>query len=325
MLMSKIKYKFNKKSLQFEVVKHSFKSRLLKVLSYFSTGAVFSVVVIFFAYTFLDSPKEKILKREIAQYQLQFQMINERISQYDAVLTDLADRDDNIYRVIFEAEPVPNAIRKAGFGGTDRYSKLEGYENSEIVINTVKKLDKVHSQLVVQSKSFDEVFNLAKRKTEMLACIPAIQPVSNKNLKRLSSYFGYRTDPVYKVRKFHEGIDFSAPTGTPIYATGDGVVKEASQSYAGYGNTLIIDHGYGYQTMYAHIQKFKVKQGEKVKRGQLIATIGNTGKSTAPHLHYEIWKNGNKINPIYFLFNDLTPEEYQTVLDLSSRQSQSMD
>ena len=323
--MSKAKYKFNKKSLQFEVVRHNFKSMALKVFSYLATGVVFSAVVIFFAYTFLDSPKEKVLRREIAQYQLQFQMINERISKYDAVLTDLADRDDNIYRVIFEAEPVPNNVRKAGFGGTDRYSALEGYENSEIIINTVKKLDKVHSQLVVQSKSFDEVFTMAKRKTEMLACIPAIQPVSNKKLKRLSSYFGYRTDPIYKVRKFHEGIDFSAPVGTPIYATGDGVVKEVAPSNQGYGNTLVIDHGYGYETMYAHIHQFKVKQGEKIKRGQLIATIGNSGKSTAPHLHYEIWKNGNKINPIHFFFNDLTPEEYETVLDLSSRQTQSMD
>jgi len=190
--MSKAKYKFNKKSLQFEVVRHNFKTMALKVFSYLATGVVFSAVVIFFAYTFLDSPKEKVLRREIAQYQLQFQMINERIAKYDAVLTDLADRDDNIYRVIFEAEPVPNNIRKAGFGGTDRYSALEGYENSEIIINTVKKLDKVHSQLVVQSKSFDEVFTMAKRKTEMLACIPAIQPVSNKNLKRLSSYFPSR-------------------------------------------------------------------------------------------------------------------------------------
>jgi murein DD-endopeptidase MepM/ murein hydrolase activator NlpD len=323
--MSKVKYKFNKKSLQFEVVKHNFKSRALKAFSYLATGTIFSVVVIFLAYTFLDSPKERILKREIAQYQLQFQMINERIEQYDAVLSDLAERDDNIYRVIFEAEPVSSSVRKAGFGGTDRYSKLEGFQNSEIIINTVKKLDKINSQLVVQSRSFDEVYNMAKRKSEMLACIPAIQPVSNKNLKRLSSYYGYRTDPIYKVRKFHEGIDFSAPTGTPIYSTGDGIVDEISQSNAGYGNTLVIDHGYGYKTMYAHIHKFKVKQGEKVKRGQLVATIGNSGKSTSPHLHYEIWKNGNKINPIYFLFNDLTPEEYETVLDLSTRQSQSMD
>lgn len=323
--MSKTKYKFNKKSLQFEVVRHNFKTIAVKVLSYLATGATFSVVVIFLAYTFLDSPKEKILKREIAQYQLQYSMINEKLDQYDKVLADLADRDDNIYRVIFEAEPVPSAVRKAGFGGTDRYSSLEGYENSEIIINTVQKLDRINSQLVVQSKSFDDVFNMAKRKTEMLSCIPAIQPVSNHDLRRLSSYYGYRTDPIYKVIKFHPGIDFSAPTGTEIYSTGDGVVAETTQSKSGYGNCLVIDHGYGYKTMYAHIHKFKVKQGEKVKRGQLIATVGNTGKSTSPHLHYEIWKNGNKINPIYYFFNDLTPEEYEKVLDLSTRATQSMD
>ena len=323
--MPKVKYKFNKKSLQFEEVKVTFKTMVLKVLSVIATGLVFAAIVIFLAYTFLDSPKEKMLKREIAQYELQFQLINERIQQYDAVLSDLADRDDNIYRVIFEAEPVPSAIRKAGFGGTDRYSKLEGYKNSDIIIRTIKKLDKIHSQLVVQSKSFDEVYEMAKKKTEMLACIPAIQPVNNKNLKRLSSYYGYRTDPIYKVKKFHPGIDFSAPMGTEIYSTGDGVVKEIKRSRRGYGNRLVIDHGYGYETMYAHLHEFKVRKGQKVKRGQLIATVGNTGKSTAPHLHYEIRKNGKRVNPIYYFFNDLTPEEYETVLDLSTRPTQSMD
>jgi murein DD-endopeptidase MepM/ murein hydrolase activator NlpD len=323
--MTKIKYKFNKRSLQFEEVKATVKTRILKALSVIATGSVFASVVIFFAYTFLDSPKEKMLKREIAQYEMQFELINERIQQYDAVLSDLADRDDNIYRVIFEAEPVSSAVRKAGFGGTDRYSKLEGYKNSDIIIETVKKLDRIQSQLVVQSKSFDEVYEMAKNKAEMLSCIPAIQPVSNKDLKRLSSYYGYRTDPIYKVRKFHPGIDFSAPTGTEIYATGDGVVKQISRSRRGYGNRIVIDHGYGYQTMYAHIHEFKVRKGQKVKRGQLIATVGNTGKSTAPHLHYEIRKNDKKVNPIYYFFNDLTPDEYETVLELSSRPTQSLD
>jgi len=323
--MSKVKYKFNKKSLQFEEVKVTIKTMVLKVLSIIATGSVFAAIVIFLAYTFLDSPKEKMLKREIAQYELHFQLVSERIQQYDAVLSDLADRDDNIYRVIFEAEPVPSAIRKAGFGGTDRYSKLAGYKNSDIIINATKKLDKIHSQLVVQSKSFDEVYHMAKNKTEMLACIPAIQPVNNKNLKRLSSYYGYRTDPIYKVRKFHPGIDFSAPTGTEIYSTGNGVVKEIKKSRRGYGNRLVVDHGYGYETMYAHLHEFKVRKGQKVTRGQLIATVGNTGKSTAPHLHYEIRKNGKRVNPIYYFFNDLSPEEYETVLDLSTRPTQSMD
>lgn len=323
--MQKVKYKFNKKSLQFEEVKATLKTRILKALYIIATGAVFSAVVIFLAYTFLDSPKEKMLRREINQYEMQFQAINERLDQYNSVLADLADRDDNIYRVIFEAEPVPSAIRKAGFGGADRYSRMEGYANSDIIIETVKKLDKIQSALVVQSKSFDEVYEMAMNKSEMLACIPAIQPVNNVDLKRLSSYYGFRTDPIYKVRKFHPGIDFSAPTGTEIYATGNGVVKKVSRSRRGYGNNLIIDHGFGYETMYAHIHEFKVRKGQKVKRGQLIATVGSTGKSTAPHLHYEIRKNDKRVNPIYYFFNDLTPEEYETVLELSTRPTQSMD
>jgi murein DD-endopeptidase MepM/ murein hydrolase activator NlpD len=323
--MAKVNYKFNKKSLQFEEVKVTLKARLLKALSVVATGMVFAAVVIFLAYTFLDSPKEKMLKREIAQYELQFERINERLNKYDAVLTDLADRDDNIYRVIFEAEPVPSSVRKAGFGGTDRYAKLEGYKNSNLIIETTRRLDKIQSQLVVQSESFDEVYHMAKNKNEMLACIPAIQPVNNKDLKRLSSYYGYRTDPIYKVKKFHPGIDFSAPTGTEIYTTGDGVVKEIIRSRRGYGNRIIIDHGYGYETMYAHIHEFKVRKGEKVNRGQLIATVGNTGKSTAPHLHYEIRKDGKRVNPIYYFFNDLSPEQYDMVLELSTRPTQSLD
>ncbi|MCB2220574.1 MAG: M23 family metallopeptidase [Bacteroidetes bacterium] len=323
--MAKVNYKFNKKSLQFEEVKVTLKARLLKALSVVATGMVFAAVVIFLAYTFLDSPKEKMLKREIAQYELQFERINERLNKYDAVLTDLADRDDNIYRVIFEAEPVPSSVRKAGFGGTDRYARLEGYKNSNLIIETTRRLDKIQSQLVVQSESFDEVYHMAKNKNEMLSCIPAIQPVNNKDLKRLSSYYGYRTDPIYKVKKFHPGIDFSAPTGTEIYATGDGVVKAITRSRRGYGNRIIIDHGYGYETMYAHIHEFKVRKGEKVNRGQLIATVGNTGKSTAPHLHYEIRKDGKKVNPIYYFFNDLSPEQYDMVLELSTRPTQSLD
>ncbi len=323
--MSKVNYKFNKKSLQFEEVKVTLKTRLLKALSVVAAGLVFAAVVIFLAYTFLDSPKEKMLKREIAQYELQFERVNERLNQYDAVLADLADRDDNIYRVIFEAEPVPSSVRKAGFGGTDRYAKLEGYKNSDMIIETTKRLDKVQSQLVVQSESFDEVYNMAMNKNEMLACIPAIQPVNNKDLKRSSSYYGYRTDPIYKVRKFHPGIDFSAPTGTEIYATGDGVIKNIVRSRRGYGNRVIIDHGYGYETMYAHIHDFKVRKGQKVKRGQLIATVGNTGKSTAPHLHYEIRKDNKRVNPIYYFFNDLSPEQYDMVLELSTRPTQSLD
>lgn len=323
--MPKINYKFNKKSLQFEEAKITLKDRLLKFLYIIATGSVFAAVVIFFAYTFIDSPKEKMLKRELSLMKEQYKSMDERMAQHEAVIADLADRDDNIYRVIFEAEPVPSSVRKAGFGGADRYTKLEGYKNSDLFIDMAKRLDIVHSQLVVQSQSFDEVFELARNKAQMLACIPAIQPMANKDLKRLSSYYGFRTDPIYKVRKFHPGIDFSAPTGTEIYATGDGVVTSVEKSRQGYGNRIEINHGFGYETMYAHIHEFKVKKGQKVKRGQLIATVGSSGKSTAPHLHYEIWKDGKRVNPIYYFFNDLTPEEYEQVLELSSQPTQSLD
>jgi len=306
-------------------VKVTFRQRMMQFLSVFATGLVFASVVLILAYNFMESPKERILRREIEQYKLQYAILNERLENVQAVVADLQDRDDNIYRVIFESDPIPSSVRKAGFGGTDRYSRLEGYRNSDLIINTTRKLDVLTSQLVVQSKSFDEVFTLAKRKEELVASMPAIQPVSNKDLRRIGSYFGYRTDPFYKVTKFHEGIDFTAPVGTDIYATGDGTVTSVEFSRSGYGNCIIINHGFGYQTVYAHLSKMNVKKGEKVKRGQVIGFVGNTGKSTSPHLHYEVRKSGRPVDPINYFFNDITPEEYAQMIELSQRPSQSLD
>lgn len=323
--MPKTKYKYNPRTLSYDKVKISTKTWLIKIFSFIATTLVFAFVVVMIAYNFLESPKERMQKREIEQWKFQYSILNDQIDNISAVLADIQNRDDNIYRVIFEAEPIPSSIRKAGYGGADRYAKLDGFRNSELIIETTKKLDKITSQLYIQSKSFDEVFNMAKNKTEMLACIPAIQPVSNIDLKRISSYYGYRTDPFYKVKKFHSGVDFSAPIGTEIYATGNGVVKYLRHSRRGYGNILIIDHGYGYRTLYSHIHEFIVKRGQEVKRGQLIATIGNTGKSTAPHLHYEVQKDRKTVDPIHYFFNDLTPEEYEKMLELSALPSQSMD
>ena len=323
--MGKTKYTFNTRTLTYEEHKLTFGQKLLKFLFFLFASLAFAMVIIFISYTFLESPKERMLEREISQYKLQFHIMNDRLNQMQKLMDELADRDDNIYRVIFEAEPIPKSIRKAGYGGIDRYAKLEGYQNSELLIETAKKLDKIASQVYVQSKSFDEVYKLALDKEKMLASIPAIQPVSNKELKRLSSFYGYRPDPIYKVRKFHRGVDFSAPQGTPVYVTGDGVVKKVKRSRRGYGNTIEIDHGYGYSTFYAHLKEFKVKKGQKVKRGELIATVGNTGKSTAPHLHYEVRKNGHTVNPIYYFFNDLSPEEFETIIDRSKIPSQSLD
>lgn len=301
------------------------KERLKRLAGSMAFGLVFGAVVIVLAYNFMSSPREKVLKNELEQYKLQYKIMNDRMDKIQKVLADVQDRDDNIYRVIFEAEPVPSEVRKAGFGGADRYEQLERLANSDIVVNTAKRLDEITSQLVVQSKSYDEVFKLAKEKEKLIASIPAIQPVDFHDLRRIGSLFGYRTDPFYKVTKFHEGIDFTAAVGTPIYATGDGVVSEAEYNSGGYGNKIIINHGYSYETVYAHLSKIKVKKGQRVKRGEVIGMMGNTGKSTAPHLHYEVHKAGVPMNPIYFFFNDITPAEYQAMIELSSKPSQTLD
>lgn len=323
--MAKIRYQFNTKSLKIEKIQVTIGEQVKRLLSALAFGLVFSAVVIGIAYNFFSSPKERMLQREIEQYQLQYKMLNDRLRSFSAVLDDLQDRDDNIYRVIFEAEPVPNSVRKAGYGGADRYTKLEGYKNSEIIKNTTKKLDVITSRIYVQSKSLDEVFSLAKNKEKLAASIPAIQPLADNDLRRIGSYFGYRTDPFYKVAKFHEGMDFTAPVGTPIHATGDGMVIKVEREHGGYGNSILISHGFSYETLYAHLSKINIQRGQVIKRGQVIGLVGNTGKSTAPHLHYEVHKNGTPINPINYFFNDITPDEYQKMIELSLHPSQTLD
>jgi murein DD-endopeptidase MepM/ murein hydrolase activator NlpD len=323
--MSKVKYRYNNKSLTYEKVETGLKERLLSVLSFLATGVVIGSIFFFLAYTYIDSPKEKELKRENKYLIRQNEYFNKRLDQISEVLADIQERDDNIYRTIFEAEPISNNIRNAGFGGINRYKELEGYRSSDLVVETSKKLDKISKQLYIQSKSYDEVMKMARKKEEMLASIPAIQPVSNKKLKRIASGYGYRIDPHYKTRAFHAGMDFTAPRGTPIYATGDGKVIRADNSAQGYGNHVRIDHGYGYITLYAHMSKMKVKVGQKVKRGDVIGYVGNTGKSKGPHLHYEVRKNDSPVNPVNFYFNDLTPEEYEVMIKISSATNQSLD
>ncbi len=323
--MSEPKYIFNHKTLSYEKYQPSWRQRMMRIFSYMLATAAFALVFVVAAFYFLGSPKERVLQRELSFMNLQYQILQDRLESMESLLADMQERDDNIYRVIFEAEPIPNSVRKAGYGGVDRYDDLSGFKNSDLVIDVSKQLDQIASQLYVQSKSYDEVYEMAKNKAEMLSSIPAIQPVNNKDLRRISSYFGIRMDPFYKVNKFHQGVDFSAPVGTDVYATGDGKVISTTKSKWGYGNTLVIDHGFGYQTKYSHLHEFKVRKGEKIKRGQLIGTVGNTGKSTAPHLHYEVHKNNRPVNPIHFFFNDLTPEEYEMILELSLQPTQSMD
>jgi murein DD-endopeptidase MepM/ murein hydrolase activator NlpD len=251
--------------------------------------------------------------------------LNKKMKQVQTVLNDLQDRDDNIYRVIFESDPIPSSIRNAGFGGSDRYKDLEGYGNTQLMKETTERLDRITKQLYIQSKSFDEVVKMAKGKEKLIASIPAIMPLNNKNLKHLPSGYGWRTHPIYKTQEFHPGMDFTAEQGTPIYATGDGVVEIADANAQGYGNHVVINHGFGYQTLYGHMSKIATTPGKKVKRGDLIGYVGSTGLSTGPHVHYEVIKNGEKVNPINFYYNDLSPQEYQLMLELSTKSTQSYD
>lgn len=321
--MAKVRYHFDHESLTIKKVKFTFKDYLKKALWYLSISIAFSGLVLLIAYTFFPSPGEKKLAREKEEMNLQFQLMNDQLNDMEAVLRDLENRDDNIYRVIFEADPVPQSIRQAGFGGIDRYDNLSGHDYTDMIIDTRKRLDKISRQLYVQSKSFDEVYKMAKNKEKMLASIPAIVPIQN-GTKRIVSGYGYRVHPIYKTLRMHTGIDIASSRGTPVYASGDGVVVNPPGRGRGYGIRVIIDHGYGYKSMYAHLTKKVVKYGEKVKRGQIIGYVGSTGLSVAPHLHYEVIKNNKKVNPVNYFYNDLTPEEYEKVLEVSSRVTQSL-
>ncbi len=323
--MAKIKYYYDTKTLSYKRIKLSNTEKAKKYLLFISSSLLLSLIIIFMFFQFFDSPKEKRLKNEIENLTDQYNIIDNNIKEIEIVLDDIQKRDDNIYRTIFEADPIPNSIRKQGFGGVNRYKKLSGFSNSEIIINTTKKIDQLTKQLYLQSKSFDEIINLAKNKTKMLSSIPAIQPVSNKDLSRMASGYGYRIHPIYKTRKLHAGMDFSAKNGTEIYATGDGVVSKVRKSRRGYGNHVKINHGFGYETLYAHMSKYIVKRGQKVKRGEIIGYVGNTGTSVAPHLHYEVHKDKKNINPVNFYYNDLNPDEYEKMLEISSQSNQSFD
>lgn len=324
--MGKSKYKYNPESLSYDRIRPSFWNRVLVFLSYLSI-LVFIAVLLNVAYSSLfDTPKEKVLKRENSQLLFQYEKLNNQISQLENVLSDIEKRDDNIYRAIFNADPIPAWKRDAGFGGVNRYESLEGYANSELVVETARKLDLLTKAVYVQSKSYDEVIDMARNREEMLSSLPAIQPISNKDLTRTASGYGYRIHPIYKIRKMHYGMDFTAPTGTEVYATADGTISLVERSRRGYGNRIIIDHGYGYRTMYAHMNDFnQIWKGKEVKRGDVIGFVGSTGLSTAPHLHYEVHLNGKKVNPVNYYFEDLTADEYDRMIVLSMRAGQSFD
>jgi len=323
--MKNEKYYYNPQTLQYEKVKLSVIQWIWRIMGFVSTTLFTGFILMLIATSIFSSPKEKQLARELEQMETTYLLLEKQMDEMSKIVNGLEDKDNNIYRVIFEAEPISDKFRKEGFGNNERFNELRKLSKGALMESIIKKIERMERQLYVQTKSYDVLLSLIKSKEKMLSCIPAIQPISNKELKRISSGFGYRIDPIYKTTKFHEGLDFTAPKGTPIYVTGDGVVSKAGTEGDGYGNKVVVNHGYGYQTLYAHNSRIAVRAGQKVKRGEVIAYVGSTGKSTAPHLHYEVKKGDTKIDPINFFFNDLTPEEYEMVLKLAEQNNQSFD
>lgn len=323
--MAPAKYKFNPESLSFDKIRLGVKAVLLRTLAYLLGSVIIAVIYSFIFGLFIDSPKEKALKREIAQLSLQYDLMHKEMGSLEKVIGHLQETDDNLYRTIFGAEPVSATLRQGGTGGVNRFSGLEGYDNSDIVIETAARLDRIRKRVYVQSKSFDELIALAREKEDMLKSIPAIIPIATKDLTRIASGFGLRIHPVYKISKIHEGMDFTAPMGTEIYASGDGTIESATANKRGMGNNIVINHGYGYSSVYAHLEGFNVRAGQKVRRGDVIGYVGNTGMSVAPHLHYEIKLNGINVDPVNYFFNDLSSSEYEKMIEIASKTGQSFD
>ena len=329
--MSKTKYYFDKDNLEFIPIKRTNLNKLYNLLLFLISSIIFGgfITVLLLNTEFIDTPQELVQSREIKNYELQLKVLNKKLEQVESTLANVEKRDNNLYRVYFEASPIPEAQRKMGFGGINRYDYLNGYENSDLIIGTTERIDILTKELVIQSKSLDEIELLAKNKESLLSSIPTIQPISNSNLKRMASGFGWRTDPFTKKRKRHWGMDFSAERGSPIYATGDGKISRADNRAAGFGNHVRIDHGFGYVSIYAHLdlvqEKFSVRKGDKVKRGDIIGYVGSSGRSVAPHLHYEITKDGKKLNPINFYYGSLSPGEFEILITQASQENQSLD
>lgn len=301
-------------------------TKVFSTLKYLGVGLIFSTLTYFVVFSFIDTPKEIMLQREIEQYDKIFHSMNEEINDINIVLKEIQLRDTSIYRLMLKADPVSETFSEGGIGGRDVSQQYEGLSNKDILTEINSKIDVLTSKVKAQEQSLGELYGIAVDKDKQLSCIPAIKPVRDLETRRIASYYGYRVDPIYKVRRFHKGIDFSAPIGTEIVATGDGKVTEVHKGASGgYGRHVEIDHGYEYSTLYAHMHKIIVKEGQQVKRGQVIGYVGNSGKSSGPHLHYEVKKNGSAINPINFFYNDITPEEYEEMLRIAAQPGQSMD
>ncbi|MDZ7604046.1 MAG: M23 family metallopeptidase [Cyclobacteriaceae bacterium] len=323
--MARIKYYYDTETCKYERIKVSKWDMFLNSLGIFTLSLVLAVIILIISSTYFESPQVSLLKKENKELLLYYNDMQKDLANMDAMLLSLQDRDDNIYRVIFEADPIPSSVRQAGVGGTDRYRALreESLEREDLVFSTMEKIDKLKKQMYIQTKSHDDIEQMARNKSVMMASMPSIQPINNSDLNRLASGYGMRMHPLLKYIRMHAGIDFSAPQGTPIFSTGDGTVE-----YAGFngtsGNMVTINHSYGYKTKYLHMSNFAARQGQKVKRGDIIGYVGNTGLSKAPHCHYEVWKDNQHVNPVNFFYNDVTDEEFDKLLELATKENESL-
>ncbi|MEY4964142.1 MAG: hypothetical protein RLZZ323_1461 [Bacteroidota bacterium] len=325
--MSKVKYYYDSENLAYRKIKTKKAKKIGVVLLFLVASALFGFLmfVVLLNTPYFETPKDRLQAREIDNLKLYYAILNKKIDELNAVTAAIEDRDNNLYRTYFNTAPISDEERKAGFKSKNRYAELEGFDNSALVKNTTQRVDILSKELAIQSKSLDEILQLAKAKDNLLSAIPAIQPVKNENLKRMASGFGYRSDPFTKARKMHEGMDFTAKTGTPIYATGDGVVAKADNTASGFGNHIVIRHGYGYETLYAHLSKYKARAGQRVKRGDIIGYVGSTGRSEAPHLHYEVHKNNRVVNPLNFYYGNISAVEYVAISKVANQENQSLD
>ena len=325
--MRKVKYYYDAENLAYRKIQPLKRRSFAYIALFLLASGLFGLLsfIVLLNTPFFETPKDRLLTREIDNMKLQYTVLNKKIEQIDNVMDNIEERDNNLYRVYFNTASISDENRKSGSENAKVYKQLEGYNNSDLVIKTTKKIDILSKRLAVQSQSLDEILKLAKEKNKLLAAIPAIQPIKNESLKQMSSGFGYRNDPFTKVRKFHEGMDFTAKIGTPIYATGDGIVDKADNTVSGYGNHIVIRHGFGYETLYGHLSKYNVRAGKKVNRGDIIGYVGSTGRSEAPHLHYEVHKNGEVVNPLNFYYGNISAAEYIVISKLANQENQSLD
>lgn len=323
--MKKIKYYYNTNTLRYEKLEVPLRVKLLRIFGFIAAALVTAALISYFAFQFIGSPNEKILQLQNERLKDRYTSLNEKARGLAKQMEELEKRDNSVYRAIFEANPIPDSARAKAMEAAKEIATVEGMPNNELFNSIFNTLNLLNNRIKAQNDSYNQIGELIKNKAEILSHTPAIQPVANKDLNRIASGFGYRIDPVYKTVKMHAGLDFAAPQGTPIYATANGVIAIAGNKGNGYGNHVVINHGYGYQTLYGHMVKVKGTPGQKVSRGEVIGWVGSTGKSTGPHCHYEVHKNGNKIDPVYFFYNDLTPEQFDRLLKQAAASNQSFD